>query len=151
MGVMLLNQTIEYALRAMACLAQQHGGALRTRDLAAKAQIPSHYLAKILRRMVLADLVVSQRGHGGGFQLSKPPEQIRFSDIFRAMDFDPAEGRCVFGHGQCDASDPCPLHAAWTRFSDDFTTWAHDTTLFALHSDDGESRRRGHEGEDDET
>lgn len=129
---MLLNQTIEYALRAMACLAQADGAALRTRDLAKSAQVPSHYLAKILRRMVLAGLVDSQRGHGGGFTLSKSPEDIRFIDIFRAMDFDPRQDRCVFGHDQCDAAAPCPLHAAWTRIADEFTDWANETTLAEL-------------------
>jgi DNA-binding IscR family transcriptional regulator len=50
-----LSQTAEYALRAAAWLAAESPDApVRTRDLSRGTGIPEPYLAKILRRLVLA-------------------------------------------------------------------------------------------------
>jgi len=68
---MLLSQTAEYALRAMAWLATVSGDEpVRAVDLSSATGIPTHYLSKVLRRLVLANLLESQKGQGGGFSLS---------------------------------------------------------------------------------
>jgi Rrf2 family iron-sulfur cluster assembly transcriptional regulator len=132
---MLLSQTSEYALRAMAWLAAAPPGVpVRAKDLAASAGVPLHYLSKILRRLVLADLLVSQKGQGGGFVLARPPQEIRFLDILAAVDAYPTEGRCAFGWGACQEDNPCPLHETWSALSDAIRTWAANTTLADVHA-----------------
>ncbi len=126
----MLSQTAEYALRAMAWLAlQPPGTALRGKDLSEVTQIPPHYLSKILRRMVVHGLLVSQKGHGGGFALARRPKEISFCEVLDAVDSAPQNGVCAFGWGLCDTDHPCPLHPAWSRISGAFLDWAHDTTL----------------------
>lgn len=145
---MLLPQTAEYALRAMAWMALQDPSApVRSRDMSEATQIPIHYLSKILRRLVLAGLLSSQKGQGGGFLLARPPEQIRFQDILNALDVMPEEGRCAFGWGTCGEQNPCPLHETWSRLNDTLQDWAWNTTLdsvknapFELQPRSGESR-----------
>ena len=132
---MLLPQTAEYALRAMAYLATlPPGTAVPARDLAEATQIPVHYLSKILRRLVLEELLWSQKGHGGGFTLSRPPEKIDFISILRAADFTPTSNRCAFGLGNCDQNDPCPLHQSWSKLEQAFFDWASQTTLADVRS-----------------
>ncbi len=128
---MLLSQTAEYALRAMAWMALQPPDApIRSRDMSQTTQIPLHYLSKILRRLVLAGLLSSQKGQGGGFLLARPAEQIRFQDILSAVDAVPEdEGRCAFGWGACGANNPCPLHDSWSQLKDALQDWAGNTTL----------------------
>jgi len=127
---MLLSQTSEYALRAMAWLAYAPPGVpVRAKDLAVGAGIPLHYLSKILRRLVLADLLVSQKGQGGGFVLSRAPQEIRFTEILAAVDAYPTEGRCAFGWGACQENNPCPLHETWSELNDAIRAWAANTTL----------------------
>ena len=127
---MYLPQTTEYALRAMTYMANLPAGtAVRARDLSKATSIPSHYLSKILRRLVLADLLESQRGHGGGFSLSREPAEIRFLDVLIALDFRPDPTHCAFGWGTCDANKPCPLHGVWSRLNHLFCEWATNTTL----------------------
>lgn len=127
---MLLPQTAEYALRAMALLAAlPRGDAMRAADLAAAADIPSAYLSKIMRRLVLEGLVLSQKGHRGGFRLGKEPKDIRFSDVLRAVAFEVKADDCAFGWGNCNAAAPCPLHPAWTRMKGAFVEWSARTTL----------------------
>ena len=127
---MLLSQTAEYALRAMAWLAtREEGSAMRATDLSDATDIPSHYLSKIMRRMVVSGLLTSRKGHGGGFCLAKPKNEIRYIDILSAVDSAPVESQCAFGWGVCDTVNPCPLHPTWSRVSDHFYQWATDCTL----------------------
>jgi Rrf2 family protein len=108
-----LSQTAEYALRAMAWLASTSPEApVRARDLSEGTQIPAQYLAKILRRLVVSGVLESRKGHGGGFSLARPADQISFRDVLLAVDAYPAEERCAFGWGECDALTPLPAARA---------------------------------------
>ena len=127
---MLLSQTAEYALRAMAWLATAPGGEpVCAVDLSSATGIPTHYLSKVLRRLVLAGLLESQKGQGGGFSLSRAPRDIPFIEILSALDAYPTQGRCAFGWGECDPTDPCPLHNSWSQLGDQICAWASNTNL----------------------
>lgn len=133
---MVLSQTAEYALRAMAWLATAPEGVpVRAKDLSVATGIPTHYLSKVMRRMVVADLLVSQKGQGGGFLLSRPPGEITFIDILTAVDAFPAEGRCAFGWGECDEGRPCPLHRSWSEMNVRLQSWAAGNTLADIKRD----------------
>lgn len=125
-----LSQTAEYALRAMAWIASRPaGGPVLARELSQGTGIPAQYLAKILRRLVLAGILVSRKGRGGGFTLARPADRIRFRDVLTAVDAYPREDRCAFGWGACDAAHPCPLHDSWGGMSGRFRVWAEQTTF----------------------
>lgn len=125
-----LSQTAEYALRAMAWMAlRSPRDPILARELSLGTQIPAQYLSKILRRLVLAGLLESRKGRGGGFTLARPAKDIRFRDVLEAIDAYPQEGRCAFGWGACKASSPCPLHGSWSTLSDRFRVWASQSTF----------------------
>jgi len=127
---MFISQTAEYAIRAMSSIATLPAAEkVRAADLGRFTGIPAPYLSKILRRLVLADLLISQKGQGGGFALSRPAREICFIDILDAVDAFPASGRCAFGWGACNEEAPCPLHGAWSRLNENLTEWAASTTL----------------------
>jgi len=145
---MVLSQTAEYALRAMAWLATAPvGEPVRAKDLSIASGIPTHYLSKVMRRLVLAGLLVSQKGQGGGFLLSKSPEQIPFIDILMAVDAYPASGLCAFGWGECDEIHPCPLHSSWSRLNEQLRGWAEGTTLADVAKEPANLRRMTSEGD----
>ncbi len=125
-----LSQTAEYAFRAMAWIASQSPrDPVLARDLSKGTRIPAQYLSKILRRLVLAGILESRKGRGGGFFLARPPGEIRFKEVLAAMDAYPQEDRCAFGWGACDRTHPCPLHDSWSRMSKGFRDWAANTTF----------------------
>ncbi|MBT3218849.1 MAG: Rrf2 family transcriptional regulator [Proteobacteria bacterium] len=125
-----LPNTAMYACRAMAALAAfPPGTTFKAGDLAELANIPRSYLSKVARRLVVAELLVSQKGHGGGFGLARPPDQIKFSEILAAVGFEASIDVCGFGLGQCDAKDPCDLHQSWAPLKKHFVKWATTTTL----------------------
>lgn len=128
-----LTQTAEYALRAMSSLALGADQApIRANELAAGTGVPLPYLWKIMRRMVAAGLVVSSKGHGGGFRLARPSDAISYMDILGVMGYDAKTGSCVFGWGQCRNDRPCPMHSTWSKLNDSFVAWARTTTLASL-------------------
>lgn len=132
---MFISKTAEYAIRAMSAIATlPEGIKIRSSDLGRATGIPAPYLSKILRRLVLAELLVSQKGQGGGFSLSVPVAEISFIAILNAVDAFPTDGRCAFGWGNCDQLLPCPLHGAWSRLSHHIRDWANDTTLAEVAS-----------------
>lgn len=120
-----LSQTAEYALRAMAWIAARSPDRpLLARDVSVETRIPAQYLSKILRRLVLAGVLESRKGRGGGFMLTRPPERISFRDVLVAVDAFPAEDRCAFGWGTCNPARPCPLHESWGGMEGAFREWA---------------------------
>lgn len=127
---MYLSRPAEYALRAMTYLARlEPDKRIRSSDLAEAANIPPAFLSKIMRRLVSNSLVDAKKGHNGGFILAKAPEEIRFIDILRAVDFEPAADHCLFGLGNCDAQNPCPLHREWSILKEQIEQWAKSHTL----------------------
>ena len=124
------NRTTEYAFRAMANLAlEPHDQPMTAKALSKTTGIPQHYLSKIMKHMVEAGLVRSQKGHGGGFVLRKPKREIHYLDILVASGYEPHPNRCVFGWGECDSELPCPLHDSWVDLNDAFKEWAVKKTL----------------------
>lgn len=105
----MLSQTIEYALRAMTYLASIHGPASSTSEIIAeRTMVPKGYLSKILRDLVVAELIVSQRGPNGGFSLARPSNKITMLDVVNAVDPIPRIKKCPLGNPA--HVELCPLH-----------------------------------------
>ncbi|HHO52060.1 MAG TPA: Rrf2 family transcriptional regulator [Deltaproteobacteria bacterium] len=134
MTVMLLNQTAEYALRAMAVVARAIDEPVSTVIIAENAAIPAPYLSKLLRRLVLGGLLVAKRGKGGGFRLARPPSEISFASILRAVNALPPTSRCAFGWSECDHDSPCALHETYEAARRGFLDWAERTHLDEVDS-----------------
>ena len=127
---MILPSTVEYALRATAYLATRpEGEALTAAAISERTGVPLHYLSKVLRKLVLHDVLSAQKGHHGGFALARVPSKIRVADVLDAVEYESARGQCSFGWGQCNSRQPCPLHPLWSQLNDAFAAWASKSTL----------------------
>jgi len=101
----------------------------RAQVVSEATDIPIHYLSKIMRRLVKAGLLHSQKGHGGGFRLAKATADVRFMDVLNAVDYDVDSSNCVFGWESCTPTKPCPLHPFWRHLKVSFIDWAEHHTL----------------------
>ena len=81
----MLTQTAEYALRAMSALAARRGQTIPATELAAIADVPPPYLAKIMQQLAATELVKGQRGIGGGYTLSANPAKTTALDVILAV------------------------------------------------------------------
>jgi len=84
---MKVSQKGLYALQALMMLARHfRQGAIRIRDIAYEENLPEKFLELILLELKNARLVESVRGAKGGYQLRRPPSEIRLSEIIRLID-----------------------------------------------------------------
>jgi Rrf2 family transcriptional regulator, nitric oxide-sensitive transcriptional repressor len=81
----MFSQTAEYALRAVAYLAEE-GEPRTVAQIAAATKVPPSYLSKVMQSLGRAELVVSQRGLHGGFRLARATDQLCVYDIVQAVD-----------------------------------------------------------------
>lgn len=102
---------------------------IRTSDLSEAVDVPAPFLSKIMRRLTADGILDAKKGHHGGFLLARPPAEVRFIDVLRAVDFEPAADHCVFGLDNCDADNPCPLHPEWSVLKGQIEDWARSHTL----------------------
>lgn len=105
----MISQTVEYALRAMVHLAALDPDvAVNCELIARRTKIPQGYLSKILRDLVVAELIRSQRGPNGGFTLARTAAKISLLDVINAVDPIARINKCPLGSpGHLRL---CPLH-----------------------------------------
>jgi Rrf2 family protein len=105
----MISQTIEYALRAMTHLAALPSGRTASSEaIAEHTKVPKGYLSKVLRDLVVAELITSQRGPSGGFALARQASKISILDVVNAVDPIQRIRKCPLGNPEHLAL--CPLH-----------------------------------------
>jgi len=105
----MFSQTTEYALRAAVFLADAPDRSHTAQQIAELTQVPRDYLAKVLRSLSRAGLVLAQRGKHGGFSLTRPPEHITIYDVVEAVDPLPRIRSCPLNL-RSHRKQLCPLH-----------------------------------------
>ncbi|HOA75288.1 MAG TPA: Rrf2 family transcriptional regulator [Phycisphaerae bacterium] len=107
-----------YGLRAMIALARGYGGPpVLMQSLAEAEGLSRKYLHTLLSGLQQAGLVRSTRGAGGGFQLSRPPSEIRLDEILRAVEGPLCLVDCVDTADVCDRSRRCKARRVWRDLS----------------------------------
>lgn len=81
--------------------------------------VPEPTVAKVLKALSAAGLVLSQRGARGGYRLIRPLETISVADVIAAIDGPIALTACVDGAlGGCDVSSVCAVKGRWDLVND---------------------------------
>jgi Rrf2 family nitric oxide-sensitive transcriptional repressor len=104
----MLSKTAEYALRTVACLAGEAGRSEPADSLCEQTKVPRRYLHKVLQDLVHAQLVHSRSGPGGGYSLSRSPDDITILDVVNAVA--PLERIRHCPLGLPSHTSLCPLH-----------------------------------------
>ncbi len=109
---MLFSQAVDYALRATAYLAALPEGTVATRTMLAKqTRLSESFLAKVMRKLVTARIVVSHPGVGGGFTLRLRADQISLMQVVEAVDGTSCLGACLVHSEPCGQRSWCGLHS----------------------------------------
>ena len=93
---MLISTKGRYALRVMIDLAEhQAEGFIPLKVIAERQEISEKYLESIIKLLVKAKLLNGVRGKGGGYKLTKSPEQYTIGSILRLTEDSLAPVACL--------------------------------------------------------
>lgn len=119
-----------YSTRAMMELALHFGqGLVQVKDISARQQISERYLEQLLVRLRRAGLVKGIRGARGGFTLTKPPTEIRLSEIIKAAEGSVEPAKCLDEPELCPQSDGCVSRNVWGEIGRAINQVLEATTL----------------------
>lgn len=123
----------DYACRALLSLTlhAEPGVPTSVRDIADRTGLPQPYLEQILLAIKGAGLVKSKRGVGGGYVLSRAPEEITLAQIVSAVDGPIVVGDFGEPHkdGACDHEGQCVLLSIWADVGERMRVMLEASTL----------------------
>ena len=93
---MLISTKGRYSLRVMVDLAEhQTDGFIPLKVIAERQEISEKYLESIIKLLVKAGLLTGLRGKGGGYKLTKSPDQYAVGSILRLTEETLAPVSCL--------------------------------------------------------
>jgi Rrf2 family iron-sulfur cluster assembly transcriptional regulator len=114
---MKLTSKGRYAVIAMLDLALEHSDSSISLMMISKRQkISLSYLEQIFAKLKKANLVVSCRGPGGGYSLSREADKISINEIISAVDERLEPKKCA-GKKNCKNGKACLSHHLWDELS----------------------------------
>ena len=107
-----------YALRVMLDLAEHAGeGYVPMKEVAQRQEISLKYLERIMPALSKSGLVEGIHGKGGGYRLSRRPEEYTVGEILRLEEGDMAPVACLScGAKPCDREPYCKTVSMWRKF-----------------------------------
>ncbi len=135
---MLISTKGRYALRVMIDLAEhQTAGFIPLKVIAERQGISEKYLESIIKLLVRAKLLNGLRGKGGGYQLTKTPEQYTVGSILRLTEDSMAPVSCLeAGADVCPRAAECRTLSLWQGLDKVINDYLDNITLADLmHSD----------------
>lgn len=112
---MLISTRGRYALRVLIDIAEHQSEAyLPLKEIAQRQEISEKYLETIIKLLVKDGVLVGLRGKGGGYRLSKSPDQFTVGRILRLTEGTLAPVTCLQeGSAPCDKASACKTLDFW--------------------------------------
>ena len=131
---MLISTKGRYALRVMIDLAEHRSdGFIPLKVIAERQEISEKYLENIIKLLVKAKLLNGLRGKGGGYQLTKAPEQYTVESILRVTEDSMAPVACPEpGAEACPRASECRTLSMWQGLGKLITEYFENITLADL-------------------
>ncbi len=105
-----------YALRLMLDLAlHQEEGAVSLREASERQDISDKYLEQIVTRLSRGGMVRSVRGAGGGYLLTRRPEEYTVGEILCCTEGDLGPVDCAAGGECCGKAEHCVTVEVWQQ------------------------------------
>ncbi|MBR6736688.1 MAG: Rrf2 family transcriptional regulator [Oscillospiraceae bacterium] len=115
---MMISTRGRYALRVMIDLAEHNADSyIPMKEVAQRQGISLKYLERILPVLVKNGLVEGVQGKGGGYRLSRAPEEYTVGEILRLTEGDLAPVACLGCQAEpCEKRDSCKTLSMWSEF-----------------------------------
>ena len=132
---MRITQEADYALRIVALLASSDA-LTDANTIADSAGITSGFALKILRKLSLGEIVISQKGASGGYRLAKSPENITLKDVIELIDGEIAISKCLAHEHICskqgENKSACKIHRIFDAINKDLVEKLENITIASV-------------------
>ena len=131
---MMVSTKGRYALRVMIDLAEHSdGGYIAMKEVAKRQSISLKYLEKIMPLLVGDNLVEGMHGKGGGYRLTRAPEEYRIGEVLRLTEGDLAPVACLeCSATPCERSGECRTLPMWSELNDRINDYLDSVTIADL-------------------
>lgn len=131
---MLISTKGRYALRVMVDLAEHPTeGYIPLKVIAKRQEISEKYLENIIKLLVKAKLLNGLRGKGGGYRLTKPPEEYTVDTILRLTEESLAPVGCLEENAAvCARIAECRTLSLWRGLDKVISDYLNSVTLADL-------------------
>lgn len=120
-----------YALRLMLDLAEhQNEGFVALKDIAARQDISKKYLEQIIPMLNTPELLRTNRGFQGGYQLAQSPDKYTVGQILRLTEGSLAPVSCLSQSSNvCERAEECATLYVWEGLNKVITEYLDSITL----------------------
>ena len=120
----MISTKARYALRVRIDLAQhQNDGYIPLKDIAVRQEISEKYLEIILKSLVKNNMLKGLRGKGGGYMLTRLPNEYIVGEIIELTDGPLAPVACLLPDAKvCSRKNQCVTLPLWQKYD----TLVHD-------------------------
>ena len=107
-----------YAIRILLDLAEHNNGSyIPMKEVASRQDISLKYIEKIMPSLKAAGLIDSVHGIGGGYKLTRDPDQYTLWDILSVAEGDLAPVSCLSeGAPVCNRAAECRTLPVWENY-----------------------------------
>ena len=132
---MMISTKGRYALRFLADVAEHQGdGFVPLKDVAVRQKISEKYLEIVVKELVKGGLLTALRGKGGGYRLSRSPEEYNVRSILELMEGPLAPVACLeSGRNACPRKNICRTLPLWQGLDKVIADYLSQFTLLSLY------------------
>ena len=133
---MIISTRGRYALRVMIDLSQQDPDSYTPlKEIAARQEISEKYLENILKSLVTQGFILGLRGKGGGYRLTRDPDQYTVGEVLTLTEGSLAPVSClVQGAPTCQRIGSCRTYQMWKGLDDLIEDYFSHITIADLAS-----------------
>jgi Rrf2 family protein len=131
---MTFSKSFGYAVRGVLYIAimQDEKHYVQVEEIATQLAVPRHFMGKILKNLVKANVLASVKGPAGGFTLGEHTLQLPLIRLMEITDGLGLFSTCVLRLKACNASNPCPMHHQMEGVNKELKTILANTTIGEL-------------------
>ena len=129
-----------YAVTAVLDLSfHRNNGPVSLAEISERQNISLSYLEQLFARLRRNSIVTSTRGPGGGYSLSRPPEEISMAEIIVSVDenYDATSCGNEKTEGACSGAQQCLTHDLWSELSQEIHNFLSGISLAELKTHRG--------------
>ena len=115
--MIILSKLADYGVIVASHLAADPDRQITAAALAAETRLPRATVAKVLKALAHAEIVVAARGAAGGYRLSRPAGAISIAEVVAAIDGAIGLTQCSLHEPSCERSTFCPTRPHWQRIN----------------------------------